>query len=666
MTKDDEKLVDKIEKMESSGMEITRRWHTIWDEGMRYFFSQHDNRIRKNSDWEFIVVNYIWPTAIQEIAKLAKNNPKIFAVPYTDDDAAAAEVWQGAVQWQWETALRMRLNQVAGLFCGKIFGYRVSKVFWNDRVQWDDEQKQWIGDVQYKLWHPALFWADGQENINDGNCGTVRWVTLDYAQSMWPKFKKEFAEIAVSTKSDEYKKSYGISHFRQATSSDGTHYEQDDDTDINKNSSVSTLLSLIDEAGCVTGDTDTKMVRISEVYFKDDEEKHVKEEQPIPAEQLMQMGFQSDGLGVIYDTQLQPLNAETWPIQTIREYDEPVYPYGRLILSAGCGQNRIILNPDKDSQRWGYKRWPFVVVPHYMLPFMWQGVNAVTLYKSTQDMINTSVVHMINNLKQFGDPRIAVEEGAIAANPKTKRPWSISSAAGAVLRLARGGLGKYRVEPPMPISPAAAGIYELFSQEYKNLTGMQAVAQGQQLRSGTTATEAQHLAVSSNDRIFLQSIYEDEWVKEVACLIAWTMQEYYDEGRWVRIVGQDKIEGIQQITTKEKSVKYDMKVEAGTTLPFDEEKRLAKYQTAYQLLENPTANPMLPEILRILEVPNWKKMLDELPAYIKYKQFVALYEQVKAGQVDPNQAVQMLVQAAMQEFAQDTGGMPPQQEMVEQ
>jgi len=297
---------------------------------------------------------------------------------------------------------------------------------------------------------------------------------------------------------------------------------------------------------------------------------------------------------------------------------------------------------------------------------MWQGVNAVTLYKSTQDMINTSVVHMINNLKQFGDPRIAVEEGAIAANPKTKRPWSISSAAGAVLRLARGGLGKYRVEPPMPISPAAAGIYELFSQEYKNLTGLQAVAQGQQLRSGTTATEAQHLAVSSNDRIFLQSIYEDEWVKEVACLIAWTMQEYYDEGRWVRIVGQDKIEGIQQITTKEKSVKYDMKVEAGTTLPFDEEKRLAKYQTAYQLLENPTANPMLPEILRILEVPNWKKMLDELPAYIKYKQFVALYRQVRDGQVDPNQAVQMLTQAAMQEFAQDTGGMPPQQEMVEQ
>jgi hypothetical protein len=346
----------------------------------------------------------------------------------------------------------------------------------------------------------------------------------------------------------------------------------------------------------------------------------------------------------------------------VAEYDEPLYPNGRKVLSAGCGEKRIILNPKKEEQKWNYRKWPFVVMPHYMLPFMWQGSNAVTLYKSSQDMVNTSITHMINNLKQFGDPRLKVEDGAIATNPKTKKAWSISSAAGAILKIAQGRMGGVDIMPPVPLSPAAVGVYELFAQEFKNLTGLQAVGRGEQLRSGTTATEAQHLAVSANDRIFLQSIYEDEWVKEVASLMCWMMQEYYDEGRWVRIVGQDKVEGIAQITSKEKSVKYDIKVEPGAMLPFDEEKRLAKYQTAYQLLESPTANPMLPELLRSLEIPNWKKILDELPAYQKYKAFVALYEQVKSGQVDPQTAVNMLVQAAMQEFASEGGQMPQEEQ----
>lgn len=648
-----DKLVDKIENLESSGMEITRRWNDIWSEGMRYFFSDHDNNLKKHSDWDHIIINYIWPTAIQEIAKLAKNNPKIYAVPFSDDDAQAAEVWQGACQWQWESAQRMRLNQIAAIFCGKIFGYRVSKVYWDERCYWDADQKKWVGDVQYKLWHPTLFWADGQENINDGNCGSVRWVTLDYAVSRWPKFKKDLEEIAVSSKSKEYEESYGLSKFKTATSSTGTHSEYEEES--TQETSVSALLSIINEAGSVSTDNDIKMVRISETYFKDSEEKHVKDEQPMSAQDMLLGGeYIADNLGVIYDKTGKMLDSENWPTQIVNEYDEPVFPNGRFVLSAGCGKDRIILNPKKEEQVWGYKKWPFVVTPHYMLPFMWQGSNAVTLYKSAQDMINVSLTHMVNNLKQFGDPRLVIEDGAIAVNPKTKKPWSISSASGSIMRLARGAFGKYKIEPPMTISPAAAGIYEMFAQEYKNLTGLQAVGQGQQMRSGTTATEAQYLAVSSNDRIFLQSVFEDEWVRDVANLMAWLMQEYYDEGRWIRIVGSDKVDGVKQITSKEKNAKYDIKVEPGTTLPYDEEKRIAKMQTAYEMLENPTANPLLPEILRALDIPNSKKIIDELPSYQKYKQFVALYQQVKEGKVDPQTAVNMLVQAAMQEYAGQT------------
>jgi hypothetical protein len=636
------KLIDKIDNLEKSGMEITRQWHSVWSEAMRYFFSEHDKGIRKHSDWEYVVLNYIWPTAMQEIAKLCKNNPKIIAIPWRNDDVDAAEVWQGACQWQWQSQLKMRLNQIAAIFCGKIFGYRVSKVYWENKLAWDNEQKQWSGDVQYKLWHPAMFWADGQENINDGNCGTVRWVTLEYAQGRWPQFKKEIEEISVSSKSTKFKDAYGLSRFRAVTATDGTRTEYDNEENA---TTPNKILSLIDGAGTVT-EADTKWVCLSEVYFKDSEEKHTVNQQDIPPQQLVAAGTHSqDTLGSIVDnTTGQPVSPDAWPKQTVSEYDEPVYPNGRMVLSIGEGASRIILNPDPQEQIWQFSKWPFIVSPHYLLPFMWQGINAVTLYKSTQDMINTSVTHMVNNLKQFGDPRLAVEDGAIAVNPKTKKPWSISAAAGSIMRFVKGGISKYKIEPPVPLSPAALGLYELFSQEYKNITGLQAVAQGQQLKGGTTATEAQTLAISANDRIFLQSVYEDEWIKGVASMVAEMMQAYYDEGRWIRIIGGDNMAGIKQITGRERNIKFDIDVEAGTTLPFDEEKKVQKFKMAYDLFAQPVANPMMPNMLRALDIPGWQKLLAEFETYQDYLKLTQLVQGVKAGQIDPQQAMQMVMQ----------------------
>lgn len=651
-------LLKYVDKLETKGMAITKQWHDVWGEAMRYFFSQHDlGNMKRHTDWDFIVINYIWPTAIQEIAKLAKNNPKIYASGRSSDDSDAAMIWQGATQWQWESALKMRLNQIAAIFCGKIFGYRVSKVYWENKVSWDDEGKKWVGDVRYKLWHPAHFWADGQEDINDGNCGTVRYVTLEYAQKMWPKFKRELAEIAKNSK-DDGDKSFGSVAFKSATKSDGTTVEYDDEN-IEK-IPASKILSLIDGVDEIAENDDTKYVRLSEIYIKDEQETHKKIESDVPPQELIMSGQAVDIGGMLYGTDNMPITPENWPNMVVAEYDEPVYPNGRLVITAGEGDNRIILNPDIEEQKWQFRSWPFVTVPHYLLPFMWQGINAVTLYKSTQDMVNISVSHMINNLKMFGDPVRVVEDDAVALNPKTKKPWAIISAAGAIIRLAKGRISSYKTEPPMPLSPAALQLYELLTQEYRNMTGLQGIGQGVQLKGGTTATEAQTLAISSNDRIFLQSVYEDEWVKQVATLIAEIMQFYYDEGRWVRIVGDDSIAGIQQITSKEKAAQYDIMVEPGATLPFDEEKRILKYEKAYQLLAQPVANPMMPDMLRALGIPNWKKLLDEMPAYKQYLGITKLYKAVTSGQMMPEQATQIIYQEATKLFASQGGNMQQQ------
>ena len=52
----------------------------------------------------------------------------------------------------------------------------------------DDEYQ---GDVKYRLWHPAHFWASDDEKIDDGDCGTERYVELDWAIKRWPEFEKE-------------------------------------------------------------------------------------------------------------------------------------------------------------------------------------------------------------------------------------------------------------------------------------------------------------------------------------------------------------------------------------------------------------------------------------------------------------------------------------------
>ena len=69
----------------------------------------------------------------------------------------------------WEKGVNkrgMRLEQMQTILDQQLFGYSVTKVFWEDKVEWDG--KQWLGDVKTKLWHPAEFWASDDERIDDG------------------------------------------------------------------------------------------------------------------------------------------------------------------------------------------------------------------------------------------------------------------------------------------------------------------------------------------------------------------------------------------------------------------------------------------------------------------------------------------------------------------
>jgi hypothetical protein len=661
-----EELNQRLDRMAEAGMEKTKEWVSVWQENLRYFFSDQLHDKNRHKDWDWVIVNYLWPSAMQEIAKLTKNHPKIVCQPWEDSDADASEVWQAKLQWDWEQGLNghgMRLEQIKAILDGKLFGYRISKVFWEDKCRWDAQKKEWEGDVKHTLIHPSFFWADpNAESIETAECvGTERWVPLEWAKNRWPKYAKQLEEEADRHKDDKMNIFGGPEIYGQKVGRTASYTSGTGDSDYGLGMYKTTrLLNLISSSDKVNGQPgEVKMVKICETYFKDYETVKRKDELEVPAEQLMAEGLITmlDGNYVSTETG-QPLPPEEWPKMTVREYEEPKFPYGRYIIRCF----HTILNPKEEDQVYPHYQWPFVVMPHYLLPHMWQGSDGIQMYKTTQDLINVTASHLTNYVKLYGDPKVMIEEGALSTNPRTKRHFKVGAGAGSIIRLARGALraGSFKYQDPPAISPATMMLYQLFSQEFKNLMGLQSVGRGEKEPGEMSATQATHLAISANDRIALQAIYEDQWITRICGLIAEICQANYDDGRWVRIVGEDRIAGVRQITSRVKQARFDVNIEPASTLPFDEEKKQARYLQAYQLLNAPVANPMLPETLRVLEIIEWKKILQRHEPWLQFMAYAQLYEQVKAGEIPPEQAAQIIISKLMQVYQgeQSEGKVP--------
>lgn len=659
-------LVDICKEKEEAGMQRTNEWISLWQDSLRYFLSDQLHGRKEHRDWDWVIVNYIWPAIFQEMAKLSRNF-KIVANPIEPDDDEYAEAFGGLLNFQWTKIGRhalhqngMRIEQLKAILSGKLYGIRISKILWDDSVWWNDKvfPPRWEGEVRHRLWRPSQFWASDAEYINDGDCGTVRWVELDYAKSKWPKFKDKLTE---SSKTYTEMLEAGGEHIRGQSGTSANYPNADtggQDKGV-KSSPGSELLNLVlasdRQDGMFTNAEKRRYCKISEQYLKNYDTEHKKQSMPFePEELLLQGAIQRlpNGQGFA-DMQGKPMTAENWPVKQEAEWDQPKFPNGRFVVR----NEDTILNLEPADQVYPHSVWPFVVTPHYLLPFMWQGTDAVTLYKSTQDHINVTISHLVNNMKLFGNPRIAIENDALAENEnrgRSRKRYKIFSGAGSIIRLARGGIRKYKIEPPAPPSPVVGMLYSLFAQEFKNLTGLQDIAQGKKTGSNTTATEAQFLAMSSNDRIKLQNIFEESWVLRCISLVAEMDQYYYDTGRVVRIIGNDQIIGAKQITEKSKTFNYDLDVEAAEGLPYDEEKKILKYEKAYTLLSNPVPNPMLPEMLRVLNISSWQKLLKKHEGWQMYMEFAQLYDAVKAGKIPPEQAIKIIVQKATQLYMKET------------
>jgi hypothetical protein len=382
-----------------------------------------------------------------------------------------------------------------------------------------------------------------------------------------------------------------------------------------------------------------KLIKINETWLKDFSENSEPIQESIPNEELVERGMAVEQEGIMISTETsQPIMPEDHPTREIGKEDVPTYPRGRVVLHVGD----VVLSDEKYT----YSRWPFVITPHYLLPHMWQGIDSVQLYKTTQDMINVSASHLYNNMKQYGDRKVMIEEGAIRVpKGKDKAMYRIGKGAGAVIRVALGAIKGQRIKfiEPSQVPQSATQLYGLFAQEFKNIQGLQSIAKGEKQPGKMTAAESNILAISSNDRIQLQSVFQDEWIRETASLLAEIIKDKYEPGRWVRITGEDNSLGIQQITEGLKNTKFDVDILPALTLPFDKEKRQQSYLTANQIVTQPIASPMTDILLRELEIPGWKKILKRYESWTQFLAFNQLIEAVKSGETDPRSALQQLI-----------------------
>jgi len=646
-----------LDDIRDAGMTVTRKWMSLWFTAIQYAWGQQLQGWTLNESWEYIVVNRIYPLMFQTIAKLANNHPKILTHAWDDEQEGAteyAEKWAGHLQYLWESPyeLNMRLKLIKGLLDCAVFGYMVGKTMWENKPRggWDDTKKEWMGKVAEVFIHPAMFWCDpSAETLETAeNCGSKRKVKLEWAQNRWPEHKEDIEAEAYIASDTQYTAGDMISYKDQKGST----------LSVSRQNMFSKLVDKILNQGIATGEVNDlvagdkqRYVDIEEIYWRDYSEKHIKIEDPIPEDILERQGkiIKEETTGLFIDPKTKkPL--KEWPTQVTKEYDEPNFPNGRFVLRIG----KTILNLKEEDQVYKESRWPFNIMPYHILPHMWQGGNAVEMSRNNNDILNITVSSMVNQVRRTADPTKVIEAGALAKgrDGKVRSKKDAITGLGRIIVAARGKLKSIANLEYPPLDPAVPVLAELLKKDIDDQMFMQDVARGAAQKGQQTKAEIIRLNQNSLDYVGLQGVFLDYWIDDTATLIAEICQGNYEPKRLMKMITDDVKSGFKagKIAL---DVRFDVNIEPGSTLPFDEEKKQAEYATAYKLLENPVPNPMIEDMLRVLNISKRKEILERYQGLILFRQFIMM-----------GQLMSELEPEKVQEFI-EASGVPQLQQLAQ-
>lgn len=251
-----------------------------------------------------------------------------------------------------------------------------------------------------------------------------------------------------------------------------------------------------------------------------------------------------------------------------------------------------------------------------------------------------TVSSLVNQVRRTADPIKIIEKNTLALGRDGKVRQTNPFGLGKIIIVGKGKVDKLRDWIHPPVDAAVIQLAALLKQDIDDNSFSQPISRGEISKGQTTKAEAIRANVNSHDYTVLQGVFLDGFIDDTVTLIGETVQRHYEPGRLVRIISEDSTD-VGQMDEKMLDLRFDANIIPGSTLPFDEERKQARYLQAYELVNQPIPNPMIQETLRVLDITDRKKILAKYKGLQLFHQFIAMGQQILA--LPPEQGAALLV-----------------------
>ena len=644
------------------------QWSAIWEDGRRMVFGDQLAGKKPKKGWTRVQVNILFSGVAQSLAAITQRRLDIMATPVEKEDAEASELWEGLLRYDADREIHLNTLLKRCVLVGKTDGQWVVRPFWNPRARWDEKELRWHGGVRTTLLRNEDVYVDdaNADTLAEANAiCTERMVSVDQLLRELPNFREEILDAAEAYGGGGADAAVGemTAQIGQSitTSSSGVQRDAGTIGGAREGRLVENVYGKPSgpwdgsEGGAPVGDGRKlpSHVPFQCFFWRDWEEEDVRVVFA-SAEELIETGeAQVDATGALL---LDPetgmalsVKEGTWPVREATDADaglpatataatlqRPKYPYGRYCYRVG----RKILNLGDGEQRWPIDAgWPFIEGINWPLAYGWRGENDVEMAGGLQDVINALYASCVNNVRQVGDPKTKVAEGALAASAGeegTRRKVGVGSGPGTVIKTTAEGLDKVKTEPPPPMNKAHFDLIAPFERAGRDLTGSGTqpigLGRGEGSGGGMTAREASLRDANSSMRSTMSGVLADDFVVRLMTYIAALERYYRKPGDIVKIVGRRRAREVKEFSQKAVDFVFDVTLRATSTAAFDLESRQHKLLT---LSENELIGPaVLKELIEAFRdvLPDPASVLARCSAWARIQEQLAMEEAAAKAQ----------------------------------
>jgi hypothetical protein len=612
----DDKLRIKIDEMRNASKQQSLQLRSRWIDSLRDYRPQSssgnqrdgvgNNKLQKKRRSNELVENgsgnRIASIIDQQISMIYENNPRAYFLPKETSDLEFARNLESLTRWRMNR-INIRQKLIKGGLYSKLFGWQAFHVYWDDNLA-DD------ADTNVRILWPESFLIDPKletQNPEEGDfVGYDRMVNLKYAKRRWPKKGSKIAEE--------------MSAPREGSPIGGSTHGSD---------------SLARELGHITkGTSDSPMsdseaqVELTVLWFKDYAVNIDKVKEPMS--ELIRQGkvIKNELLQYVWAETRLLVTPESIPDVTVKT---PRYPYGRHVIKVG---NTIL-----EDYAWGYvpetgkikrRAWPIALAVNKIIPNVWYGQDECEGLRADQNINDVCLQNIVQHAYTTAHPVREIDKTKIK---QSKSDLLNQLQSGVVVSNGKNGM----ITHPTPsMSSDAYNLMQMVQSNMEIQGGIPAQSMGKTGSSEQTATEIAALQRASRGKVGITSSFIDELVNRLYILVAESIQFNYKENSIMRILGDSRSSQMSSIEISRglKDIKFDVEVEAGSTLPNDKQQKKVEAQE----LMGHLGLAGLPNLIEAYEVKDPDAILQAHSDFMLFQQYGPLLQ-------DPN------VQKFLQDFS---------------